>query len=61
MKAVLAVPGAYKPIQSVEVGAVIPIQLVVTVPPIRMLDGLALIVGCASARAAKLAAMTRKR
>ena len=33
MKLLFAAPGEYKPIQSVEVGPLIPLQLTVSVPP----------------------------
>ena len=45
MYAVLAVPGRYKPIQSVELGEAIPFQAAVSMPPGGMLVGLAVSVG----------------
>jgi hypothetical protein len=45
MKAVLTAPGAYKPIQSLGVGAVIPLQVAATIPPAAMAVGLTVKVG----------------
>ena len=59
MYAVLAVPGRYKPIQSVELGEAIPFQAAVSMPPGGMLVGLAVSVRVAVTRDCKVIASTQ--